>query len=208
MSAPLIVTSELAVEPECFEQAEKAWIQFEHATATGRRSTLYRSLDGTSLLEFTPLSEAAEIEALRGEWIRQFKHLAQYAAGDFSRELLHYVEAPKDIEEDLPRTRYVQMRHVEVKPEQYRAYRAWREETIFDVVRGHEAVKVFLAYHSVFSSAPGVMFIAGFDCDVEQYNTAFTSPRYQEIVKQAGDQYITGGERGLYTKFYERVDGR
>lgn len=208
MSASLIVTSELPVKPDQFEQAEKAWLNFEARTPAGARSELYRSLDGSTLMEFTPLAAAAEVDDLRPEWVRQFKHLADYAAGDFSRELLHYVEAPKDTEQDLPGTRYVQMRHVEVRPDQYKAYRAWREATIFDVVRGHEHADVFLAYHSVLSSAPGVMFIAGFDGPVEQYNTAFTSPRYQEIVRQAGDRYITGGERGLYTKFYERVTGR
>jgi hypothetical protein len=34
---------------------------------------------------------------------------------------------------------------------------------------------------------------------------AFTSPRYQQIVREAGDTYITGGDNGLYTRIYERV---
>ncbi|MFE6228165.1 hypothetical protein [Streptomyces sp. NPDC057854] len=205
MSASLIVTSELSVKPDRADEAAAAWLRL-HADAPARDRALYRGLDGTSLLEFTALSAVADVEALRPEWQRQFEGLAAYAEGDFSRELLEFVEAPKPTDRELPQTRYVQMRHVEVKPGQYQAYRAWREATIFDVVRGHDDAEVFLAYHSLLSSAPGVMFVSGFDCPPEQYNTAFTSPRYQEIVQQAGDRYITGGDRGLYTKFYERVE--
>ncbi|MGW0532096.1 hypothetical protein [Streptomyces sp. NPDC003032] len=205
MAASLIVTSELSVKPDRVDEAVAAWLRL-HADSPAPDGALYRGLDGTSLLEFTPLSALTEIEALRPDWQQQFEELAPFAEGDFSRELLEFVEAPKPTDLVLPGTRYVQMRHVEVKPAQYQAYRAWRDETIYDVVRGHDDVEVFLAYHSVLSSAPGVMFVSGFNCSPEQYNTAFTSPRYQEIVQQAGDRYITGGDRGLYTKFYERVE--
>ncbi|MGW0466441.1 hypothetical protein ACWDX6_14335 [Streptomyces sp. NPDC003027] len=205
MSASLIVTSELSVKPDRADEAAAAWLRLHRDTPECERA-LFRALDGTSLLEFTPLSAVADVESLRGDWQRQFEELAPFAEGDFCRELLEFVEAPKPTDLPLPATRYVQMRHVEVKPAQYQAYRTWREETIYDVVRGHDDAEVFLAYHSVLSSAPGVMFISGFDCSPERYNTAFTSPRYQEIVQQAGDRYITGGDRGLYTTFYERVE--
>ncbi|MDQ8701132.1 hypothetical protein RCO28_01345 [Streptomyces sp. LHD-70] len=205
MSASLIVTSELSVKPDRVDEAAATWLSL-HADAPAHERALFRGLDGTSLLEFTVLPSVADVEALRTDWQRQFDQLAPFAEGDFARELLEFIEAPKPTDLALPQTRYVQMRHVEVKPGQYQAYRAWREETIFDVVRGHDDAAVFLAYHSLLSSAPGVMFVSGFDCPPEQYNTAFTSPRYQEIVQQAGDRYITGGDRGLYTKFYERVE--
>jgi hypothetical protein len=115
------------------------------------------------------------------------------------------VEAPKPERAALPHTDYLQLRHVEVRPPMYRAYRQWREETIFDVVRGSDDIEVFLAYHSVLSTEPGVMFLSGFECAPEQYQRTFTSERYQQIVRQAGDNYITGGERGLYTRIYRRI---
>ncbi|MGG8407632.1 hypothetical protein ACM614_13925 [Streptomyces sp. 12297] len=204
MSASLIVTSELDVKPGHVDQAIAAWL--EPAAPHGAEDrVLYRSLGGDSLLELTALDAVEQVEGLRADWARQFEALAPYAAGDFSRELLGYVEAPKPAATPLPTTPYIQMRHVEVKPEQYAAYRVWRDETIFDVVRTHDEVETFLAYHSVLSSEPGVMFVSGFSCDPQAYTDVFTSPRYQEIVKQAGDRYITGGDRGLYTKLYQRV---
>ncbi|MEU9009331.1 hypothetical protein AB0D12_05995 [Streptomyces sp. NPDC048479] len=84
------------------------------------------------------------------------------------------------------------------------AYREWRDRTIFDVVRTHDEVEVFLAYHSLLSTEPGVLFVSGFSVEPDVYQAVFTSPRYQDIVKQAGDTYIT--DRGLYTRIYARVE--
>lgn len=81
-------------------------------------------------------------------------------------------------------------------------YRQWREKTIFDVVRNADEVQAFLAYHSVVSGQPGVMFISGFSADPENYNAVFASDRYRQIVQEAGDRYITGGANGLYTRTY------
>jgi hypothetical protein len=125
--------------------------------------------------------------------------------GDVRRQVLEFVEAPKPTATPLPQTPYVQLRHVEVRPPVYDRYRTWRDRTIFSVVRRSAEVDVFLAYHSLLSSEPGVMFVAGFTCEPEKYLGVFQSPEYQEIVRQAGDEYITGGERGLYTKVFARV---
>ncbi|MDO5704278.1 MAG: hypothetical protein Q4G49_04290 [Paracoccus sp. (in: a-proteobacteria)] len=116
-----------------------------------------------------------------------------------------FIEAPKPSRTDLPETPFIQLRHVEVKPHRMEAYRAWRERTIFEVVRAHEPAEIFLAYHSIISAQPGVMFIAGFSGSADEYSSAFTSDHYAEIVRQAGDDYITGGPGGLYTKIYRRV---
>ncbi|MGW7342673.1 hypothetical protein [Streptomyces sp. NPDC054854] len=67
-------------------------------------------------------------------------------------------------------------------------------------MRTADEVEVFEAYHSVLSTEPGVMFVSGFSCDPAEYTAVFTSPRYQEIVRQAGDRFIAVGERGLYTR--------
>jgi len=168
--------------------------------------------DGRRVLKSTVNPEVVELRALNEnlslkELMFQApsvgnSDIAQFLVGDVRREILSFVEAPKDCAELVPRTRFIQLRHVEVKPSMMAAYREWRERTIFDVVRGHAPAEIFLAYHSLISGQPGVMFVAGFDTDVETYTSAFTSPRYQEIVQQAGDTYITGGADGLYTEVY------
>ncbi len=75
---------------------------------------------------------------------------------DFQRQLLRFVEAPKNIDAALPSTPYIQLCHVEVPPSVYPNYLAWRDRTIFNVVRNADEVDTFLAYHSVVSGEPGV----------------------------------------------------
>lgn len=144
---------------------------------------------------------AASSDVLDADLIRFASHMN----ADVKRELLTYVEAPKPCASLLPATDYVQLRHVEVPPARQAAYRDWREQTIFQVVRDNAEVKVFLAYHSVVSGQPGVMFVSGFSGDLQDYKAVFDSNRYREIVRQAGDQYITGGAGGLYTRIYVRA---
>lgn len=204
MSAFLITAVELSVKPDRVDEAAAAWTA-HHAASPFQDRALYRSLEGSTLLELAPLGGLGELEALRADWSGLWDALAPLAESDFRRQVLDFVEAPKPAATPLPETPYVQMRHIEVPPAVYGDYRAWREETIFDVVRGADEVEAFHAYHSLLSTEPGVMFVSGFSCDPERYNAVFTDARYQEIVRQAGDRYITGGERGLYTTIYARV---
>ncbi|MDJ0465894.1 hypothetical protein [Streptomyces sp. H27-C3] len=204
MSASLITTVELSVKPDQVGAAAEAW-QAHHTASGFEGRALFRSLAGSTLLELAPVAGWDQLEALRADWSQLWDTLAPMAEGDFRRQVLGFIDAPKPADTPLPQTPYVQMRHIEVPPAVYGAYRDWREETIYDVVRSSDEVDVFLAYHSVLSTEPGVMFVSGFSCDPADYNAVFTSPRYQEIVRQAGDRYIAGGERGLYTEIYARV---
>ncbi|TPG57892.1 hypothetical protein [Ewingella americana] len=160
------------------------------------------------LLELRAFSSIADIESQEGELEEAFKTFAKVLAGDVRRELVKYVEAPIDSTDDLPATEYVQLRHVEVPAENYSQYRQWRDETIFNVVRDNkDKIVSFGAYHSLISGQPGVMFISAFNGNKEAYKEAFTNERYQTIIQQAGDNYITGGNEGLYTRFYRSISG-
>ncbi|MFI8944465.1 hypothetical protein [Streptomyces sp. QH1-20] len=204
MSASLITAVELSVKPDRIEAAAEAW-KAHHAASSFTGRALFRSLEGSTLLELAPVAGWEEFPALREDWAQLWDTVGPLAEGDFRRQVLGFVDAPKPIDTPLPLTPYVQMRHIEVPPGVHTAYRAWREETIYDVVRTSDEVEAFVAYHSVVSTEPGVMFVSGFSCDPAEYNAVFTSPRYQEIVRQAGDRYIAGGERGLFTEIYARV---
>ncbi|SER21226.1 hypothetical protein [Actinokineospora terrae] len=201
MAATTLLVTEVTTAADALDAAAKQWAEIRP------EGHLFRSLEGSTLLRLTPL---AGVEALAGEtelFEREFAELAPYVAGDFRRQVLTFVEAAKSTEDAVPLTRYVQLRHIEVPPGVFADYRKWREGTIFDVVRRAEEVEVFLAYHSLLSTEPGVMFVSGFDTTPERYGAVFASAEYQEIVRQAGSAYIAGGERGLFTTIYERVTG-
>ncbi len=56
------------------------------------------------------------------------------------------------------------------------------------MVRDNAEIDVFLAYHSLVSSQPGVMFISGFSCRVQDYRAVFESDQYRKIVREAGEK--------------------
>lgn len=205
MSAEWVLITEVRPEEGVDPSAvARRWAALPTPAAVLQRS-VYAALDGSSVMELAALPSLDSLAALRPAWGGGWDALGAHLRSDFSRQVLRFVSAPKPVDGLLPATEFVQLRHVEVRPPAYQDYLAWRERTIFDVVRAAPEVEAFLAYHSVLSTEPGVMFIAGFSGDVDAYGNVFKSPRYQEIVRQAGQHYITGGERGLYTRIYRRV---
>ncbi|MTD28856.1 hypothetical protein [Erwinia sorbitola] len=158
------------------------------------------------LLELRSFNDMKEIPWVEGELEADFHNMASQLAGDIRRELVKYVEAPIETNKPLPDTKYIQLRHVEVPADNYAQYRHWRDETIFNVVRDNkDKISSFEAFHSLISGQPGVMFISSFNGDKDTYKEAFTNARYQTIIQQAGDNYITGGNEGLYTRIYRAV---
>lgn len=158
------------------------------------------------LLELRAFDNIAAIAPYETELETAFHTFAKDLAGDVRRELVKFVEAPVDSVNVLPENEYIQLRHVEVLAENYNQYRYWREETIFNVVRDNkDKITSFTAWHSLISGQPGVMFISAFTGDKDTYSAVFTNERYQIIMQQAGDNYITGGNKGLYTRFYRSI---
>lgn len=204
MSTQILLITELTPKPGAARRVSSAWAALPTPKNVVHRR-IYEALDGTTLLELAALDSLSDVAALQPSWSAAWDKLGLDMASDFRRQLLAFVEAPKDTAEALPTTPYIQLRHVEVPPDRFADYRAWRERTIFDVVRSAPQVEVFLAYHSVLSSEPGVMFVSGFSGSVDDYGAIFNSPRYQQIVREAGDQFITGGDRGLYTRVYRHI---
>lgn len=203
MPALMLLVTEVTTEPDSIDQAAAQWSRLRAKRASN--SVLYQAADGGGLLELTALTGLEQLPHEAEVFDQQFRELAPFVTGDFQRQVLSFVEAPKSTDAAIPTTRYVQMRHIEVPPAVFADYQQWREHTIFDVIRRAEEVEVFLAYHSLLSTEPGVMFVSGFDVDPDRYAAVFTTPEYQEIVRQAGSKYIAGGDRGLYTAMYERV---
>lgn len=122
---------------------------------------------------------------------------------DWHNQIVSHVESVKPMKTKLPETSKLQLRYIEVPLNVYAEYIKWREGTIFDVVRGADDIDCFLAYHTVLSMQPGVLFLSGFEGDSKTYMAnIFQTLRYQKIIQEAGDQFIAGGENGLYTRIF------
>ncbi|WP_018544627.1 hypothetical protein [Streptomyces sp. LaPpAH-108] len=206
MPTRLLLVTEVAVQETESDSAVKSWLELHSRCEDGR--ALYRSLEDSTLLELRPLSGDEDLGRLRRDAREQWEAVAPFAVGDFRRHVHEFVEAPKDCSTALPDTTYVQLRRVEVKPPVLEEYREWRDRTIFETVRSAEESEVFLAYHSLLSTEPGVLFVAGFSVDPSQHNGVFKTPAYEAILTEVREKYIIpqGGEGGLYTKTYARIE--
>ncbi|MEU3711219.1 hypothetical protein [Streptomyces catenulae] len=202
MTSPLLLVTEVPVAQETAQEALAVW-QDHHRAAGDRGSVLYRSTETPTVLELTPLTGLADLAARADRWGELRTALAPLATGDVRRQVLEFVGAPKPTAGELPETPYIQLRHVEVKPPVHEEYLSWREGTIFAEVRKSERIEAFLAYHSLLSTEPGVMFVAGFSCPPQEYLPTFASARYAEIARQAHPRFVT--DEGLYTRIYRRV---
>lgn len=202
-SSILLITESFPAADKCAAVAS-AWAAQKQPAASSARA-VYAALDNSSCVELIALDDIAQLSQLESHFAQSWSLIGLDLKADFQRQLLRFVEAPKNTDSPLPTTPHIQLRHVEVPPPVYPDYLAWRDRTIFNVVRNADEVDTFLAYHSVVSGEPGVMFVSGFSCPVDQYTSVFNSEHYKDIVAQAGNQYITGGQRGLYTKIYRAV---
>ncbi len=90
------------------------------------------------LLELRSFNDIKEISWAEEEMESMFYRFADVLSADIRRELLKFVESPFDNKKDLPETKYIQLRHVEVPAHNYQKYRQWRDETIFNVVRDNK----------------------------------------------------------------------
>ncbi|WP_026424638.1 hypothetical protein [Actinokineospora inagensis] len=209
MAATLLLVTEVPVRPESVDQVQATWLTENRSQPTYTQSSvLYRAVGAPALMELTALGEPGELADQERRWRKLGGELAPALAGDFRRQLLEFVEAPKPTADPIPATEYVELRHVEVRPPAYHAYRAWRDRTIFETVRKADQVDVFLAYHSLVSTRPGVVFVSGFDCAPEEYLPVFASQEYRDILVEARDNYIIpagGDDRGLSTTVFQRV---
>ncbi|MET7570701.1 hypothetical protein ABZT04_19705 [Streptomyces sp. NPDC005492] len=206
MSTRLLLVTEVPVQEAESDSAVKNWLELHARYQDGR--TLYRSLEDDALLELRPLSGDEDLSRFQRDAREQWEAVSPFVAGDFRRHVHEFVEAPKDCAGALPETPYVQLRRVEVKPPVLEEYREWRNRTIFETVRNSEESEVFLAYHSLLSTEPGVLFVAGFSVDPVRHNGVFRTPAYEAILTEVREKYIIpqGGEGGLYTKTYARVE--
>lgn len=205
MPTPLLLVTEAPVTADRFDSAVATWSRHLDRPAGAR---LYRSLESSALLELRPLDSLADLETLRPAWSKLWTDLAPELSADVHRQVVEFVEAPKNTDEALPTTPYVQLRRVEVRPPVLDEYRAWRDRTIFETVRAADESEVFLAYHSLLSTEPGVLFVAGFSVAPAVHNAVFKTPAYEAILTEVREKYIIaeGGEGGLHTTTYSLVE--
>jgi len=198
-----ILVTEVKSTKENFLNCVKHWKKLRENELT----KFYINQENFNLLELRAFSNLESVSQilLDNKLIYSDKKLLPYLCSDLHQEILEHKEEIIAQDSLLPQSKYLQLRHIEVPLAIFDEYQEWRRQTIFNHVKKLSTVESFTAYHSLLSTSPGVMFICSFSCPTDDYMQGFSNDAYKEIVRQAGDRYIAGGEKGLYTKIYEAI---
>ncbi|MGX7245800.1 hypothetical protein ACWOC1_13235 [Enterococcus quebecensis] len=202
-SAPYLVVTEFEFLSNKDEEIISIWNKSE-AKDILKESVLYRALKKNTLVLLYKIQDFSEIQKFVES--KEFSHfiaeVSEKMNSDFHQEVVALVKHVAPRNNLLPTTKFMQLRHIEVPLSGIEEYLDWRERTIFDYVKRNEKVTSFVAFHSLFSSTPGVLFVTEFEDDPDEYRNSFLTSEYQVIIKEAGHDHIKGG---LNTFEYEKV---
>jgi hypothetical protein len=201
---PLIVVNKFEVKPENIEKIKNIFCN-ECLQDILSKSVLYKCISNVNELALLyEVKDMGEIQSIfeNTKYIEFIDEISVYLESDFHQEVVGVVEEAVKRDTLIPKTKYMQLRHIEVPLSGIDTYLEWRKRRIFEYVKRNNKVVSFTAFHSVFSSTPGVLFISEFDANVEEYRNSFLTDEYKEIIKEAGHDHIKGG---LYTSEYESL---
>ncbi|MBS6119297.1 hypothetical protein LIR39_06955 [Streptococcus sp. MSK15_114] len=207
MKAPYLAVMEWEVEEGKLDEAAKIWINSKVSNFF-ENSVLYKGLTKNSLVVLYEVTNFSVIQQfVESDEFKQFvKAQAKYMQSDFHQSIVGLVEDVIRRKQLIPKTKYMQLRSIEVPLSDIDSYLEWRKRRIFEFVKRNDKVTSFLAFHSVFSTVPGVLFVTEFEGNPDEYRASFLTDEYKQIIKEAGHDHIKSGEQGLQTFEYEKVE--
>ena len=207
MKAPYLAVMEWEVEEGKLDEAAKIWINSKVSNFF-ENSVLYKGLTKNSLVVLYEVTNFSVIQQfVESDEFKQFvKAQAKYMQSDFHQSIVGLVEDVIRRKQLIPKTKYMQLRSIEVPLSDIDSYLEWRTRRIFEFVKRNDKVTSFLAFHSVFSTVPGVLFVTEFEGNPDEYRASFLTDEYKQIIKEAGHDHIKSGEQGLQTFEYEKVE--
>ena len=207
MKAPYLAVMEWEVEEGKLDEAAKIWTNSKVSNFF-ENSVLYKGLTKNSLVVLYEVTNFSVIQQfVESDEFKQFvKTQAKYMQSDFHQSIVGLVEDVIRRKQLIPKTKYMQLRSIEVPLSDIDSYLEWRKRRIFEFVKRNDKVTSFLAFHSVFSTVPGVLFVTEFEGNPDEYRASFLTDEYKQIIKEAGHDHIKSGEQGLQTFEYEKVE--
>ena len=207
MKAPYLAVMEWEVEEGKLDEAAKIWTNSK-VSKFFENSVLYKGLTKNSLVVLYEVTNFSVIQQfVESDEFKQFvKAQAKYMQSDFHQSIVGLVEDVNRRKQLIPKTKYMQLRSIEVPLSDIDSYLEWRKRRIFEFVKRNDKVTSFLAFHSVFSTVPGVLFVTEFEWNTDEYRASFLTDEYKQIIKEAGHDHIKSGEQGLQTFEYEKVE--
>lgn len=206
-NAPYLAVMEWEVEKGKLDEAANVWTNSKVSNFF-ENSVLYKGLTKNSLVVLYEVKDFSVIQQfVESNEFKQFLNdQSKYMQSDFHQSIVGLVEEVLERKQLIPKTKYMQLRSIEVPLSNIDFYLEWRRRRIFEFVKRNDKVSSFLAFHSVFSTVPGVLFVTEFEGNPDEYRASFLTDEYKQIIKEAGHDHIKSGEQGLQTFEYEKVE--
>ncbi|HFI0626220.1 TPA: hypothetical protein ACGO2E_001428 [Streptococcus suis] len=206
-NAPYLAVMEWEVEKGKLDEAANVWTNSKVSNFF-ENSVLYKGLTKNSLVVLYEVKDFSVIQQfVESNEFKQFLNdQSKYMQSDFHQSIVGLVEEVLERKQLIPKTKYMQLRSIEVPLSNIDFYLEWRRRRIFEFVKRNDKVTSFLAFHSVFSTVPGVLFVTEFEGNPDEYRASFLTDEYKQIIKEAGHDHIKSGEQGLQTFEYEKVE--
>lgn len=197
----LLVVNRFEVMEGKLPTVVQAWVN-SAARKLLTHSVLYKGLTDNTLVLLYEITDFSELQSkLEDSRYQEFiATIKPFMASDFHQQITGLVEKVRERNTSVPTTSFMQLRYIEVPLSGIEPYLEWRRRRIFEFVKRNDLVQSFHAFHSVFSTQPGILFVVEFNEDPETYRNSFLTPEYQQIIKEAGHDHIKGG---LYTMEYQ-----
>lgn len=198
----------VVMEWEYIQEAEEKTKNLWYNSKVKKMLTTCRFFKGISKNTFVVLYVVQSFNEIQKiiesiEFDQFSKEIAPYMNSDFHQGVYGLVDVVLPRESFLPTTKYMQLRSIEVPLSGIDSYLQWRKDRIYKFVEKNDKVTSFLAFHSVLSTTPGVLFVTEYEGNPEEYRRSFLTPEYQQIIREAGHDHIRGG---LNTFEYELVE--
>lgn len=207
MSDPshFLLITECEVQPNKCDKIISEWHTFFDKQSQDK--SLYVDREKGALVELHALRDLSQLssELLNNVNSGYAGHIVPFMESDWRRQVLELKNVVIAQKEIVPKSAHLQLRYIEVPLKRYQEYENWRQGTIFNYAKKKPQISSFLAYHTLLSAKPGVVFVCGFDCPIAEYLSIYSDPEFQKISSEAKAKYIYNGPNGLFTQVYQRV---
>lgn len=190
----LLVVNRFEILEGHLTEAEQLWAN-SLARKILKNLVIYKGLTDNRCVLLYEVEDLFELQLklASDEYQQTVQSLSSLMASDFRQEIVGLVEEVCPRDTLVPITPFMQLRHIEVPLSGIEPYLEWRQRRIFDYVKRNDKVHSFLAFHSVFSTTPGVLFVVEFTDNPVEYRNSFLTSEYQAIIEEAGHAHIKGG---------------
>jgi hypothetical protein len=165
--------------------------------------SIYQHEAGDRLLELVALPDLGALGPLMSDpaWLEIERSVRPRLAVDFRRQV-HTLRYCARQSSTLPTAASLQLTRMEVAPKLTQSHQALREQMLYPHAEKSSVVESFLAFDSLISTEPGVLYLTGFSCEKSRFVEEFATGRQREFLTEVALRFVIGGEAAIHSSLW------